>query len=83
VEIGVFVKLLLTVTNLGLLLPLQFAGVAQLVEHFLAKEDVESSSLFARSILENPLRVRGFFVGQARGEGTLPGYPLETQVGAG
>ena len=50
-EIGVFVKLLLTVTKLGLLLPLQFAGVAQLVEHFLAKEDVESSSLFARSIL--------------------------------
>jgi hypothetical protein len=25
------------------------AGVAQLVEHFLAKEDVESSNLFARS----------------------------------
>ena len=25
------------------------AGIAQLVEHFLAKEDVESSSLFARS----------------------------------
>jgi len=27
-----------------------FAGVAQLVEHHLAKVDVESSSLFARSI---------------------------------
>jgi hypothetical protein len=27
----------------------QNAGVAQLVEHFLAKEDVESSNLFARS----------------------------------
>ena len=27
------------------------AGVAQLVEHHLAKVDVESSSLFARSIL--------------------------------
>ena len=26
-----------------------YAGIAQLVEHFLAKEDVESSSLFARS----------------------------------
>lgn len=28
----------------------QHAGIAQLVEHFLAKEDVESSSLFARSM---------------------------------
>ena len=32
-----------------------FAGVAQLVEHHLAKVDVESSSLFARSILLKPL----------------------------
>ena len=62
-EIGVFVKLLLTVTNLGLLLPLQFAGVAQLVEHFLAKEDVESSSLFARSILrKRPVMSQGVFL---------------------
>ena len=30
------------------------AGVAQLVEHHLAKVDVESSSLFARSILGKP-----------------------------
>lgn len=30
------------------------AGVAQLVEHHLAKVDVESSSLFARSILKHP-----------------------------
>ena len=44
-------KKLLTEVKRGLLLPLLFAGVAQLVEHFLAKEDVESSSLFARSIL--------------------------------
>ena len=28
---------------------IEYAGIAQLVEHFLAKEDVESSSLFARS----------------------------------
>jgi hypothetical protein len=34
------------------------AGVAQLVEHFLAKEDVESSSLFTRS---NPVSA-GFVV---------------------
>jgi len=27
----------------------QHAGIAQLVEHLLAKQDVESSSLFARS----------------------------------
>ena len=33
---------------------LLFAGVAQLVEHHLAKVDVESSSLFARSILKPP-----------------------------
>ena len=31
------------------------AGVAQLVEHHLAKVDVESSSLFARSIFDKPL----------------------------
>ena len=31
-----------------------YAGVAQLVEHFLAKEDVESSNLFARSKLCGP-----------------------------
>jgi hypothetical protein len=32
------------------ILRLSLAGVAQLVEHHLAKVDVESSSLFARSI---------------------------------
>ena len=32
------------------------AGIAQLVEHFLAKEDVESSSLFARSKFNNKER---------------------------
>jgi hypothetical protein len=31
-----------------------FAGVAQLVEHYLAKVDVESSNLFARSTLGPP-----------------------------
>lgn len=36
----------------GLVLAPCIAGVAQLVEHHLAKVDVESSSLFARSILE-------------------------------
>jgi hypothetical protein len=30
--------------------PVRFAGVAQLVEHFLAKEDVASSSLVTRSL---------------------------------
>ena len=30
--------------------PIFIAGVAQLVEHFLAKEDVTSSSLVTRSI---------------------------------
>ena len=53
----------------------QNAGVAQLVEHFLAKEDVESSSLFARS---PPLSRRG---GLARmldgqvGKRHAPGMP--------
>ncbi len=34
------------------ILPPRFAGVAQLVEHFLAKEDVASSSLVTRSLLK-------------------------------
>jgi hypothetical protein len=34
-------------------LGLSYAGVAQLVEHHLAKVDVESSSLFARSTFKN------------------------------
>ena len=45
--------------------PSSSAGVAQLVEHHLAKVDVESSSLFARSILtEVPVaqKVTGIFV---------------------
>jgi hypothetical protein len=33
---------------------LHFAGIAQLVEHDLAKVGVESSSLFSRSSLESP-----------------------------
>ncbi len=36
------------------------AGVAQLVEHHLAKVDVESSSLFARSIFLSPSFERDF-----------------------
>ena len=50
------VKLQLTEAEGGLLLAPCFAGVAQLVEHHLAKVDVESSSLFARSILFKPRR---------------------------
>ena len=42
-------KLQLTDDSTGLLLAPCFVGVAQLVEHHLAKVDVESSSLFARS----------------------------------
>jgi hypothetical protein len=41
--------------------PFSSAGVAQLVEHHLAKVDVDSSNLFARSIFQNPRpRVAGF-----------------------
>ena len=40
---------MITTCNIFLLLP-SIAEVAQLVEHYLAKVDVESSSLFARSI---------------------------------
>lgn len=46
-------KLLTDVCSTLLMSPCS-AGVAQLVEHHLAKVDVESSSLFARSILEKP-----------------------------
>ncbi len=38
------------------------AGIAQLVEHFLAKEDVESSSLFARSKFINNERKHGTYI---------------------
>ena len=51
----------------GRILRLSHAGVAQLVEHHLAKVDVESSSLFARSILmETPVSqvVTGVFCSQ-------------------
>lgn len=44
-------KKLLTKRGVRLVLHLSHAGVAQLVEHHLAKVDVESSSLFACSIL--------------------------------
>jgi hypothetical protein len=46
------------------------AGVAQLVEHHLAKVDVESSSLFARSIFQKtpaPERLPGFLFAENRG----------------
>ena len=39
-----------------------FAGVAQLVEHHLAKVDVGRSSRLARSNLQKPLFLSGFFV---------------------
>ena len=42
--------MMLTAAGGGNLINPSFAGVAQLVEHHLAKVDVESSSLFARSI---------------------------------
>lgn len=32
----------------------RYAGVAQLIERFLAKEEVESLSLFTRTKIENP-----------------------------
>ena len=38
------------------------ASVAQLVEHHLAKVDVESSNLFARSIYKPLVHAKGFFV---------------------
>ena len=37
-----------------------FAGIAQLVEHFLAKEDVASSSLVTRSTLSQTPLPEGF-----------------------
>jgi hypothetical protein len=43
-------KMQLTLPRGRVALSLCTAGVAQLVEHHLAKVDVESSSLFARSI---------------------------------
>gem|GEM_PF-4005911 len=39
----------------------RYAGVAQLIERFLAKEEVESLSLFTRTIRTTPLCV-GFFL---------------------
>ena len=41
---------------------LQQASVAQLVEHHLAKVDVESSNLFARSILNSRFESIGSFL---------------------
>ena len=60
-------KNLLTRLGEGLLLIPSFAGVAQLVEHHLAKVDVESSSLFARSIFRKTAGgdAGGLFVFQA------------------
>ena len=47
-----------------------YAGVAQLVEHYLAKVDVASSNLVSRSnrncyrtTTNNPVTVRGFVLG--------------------
>jgi hypothetical protein len=45
--------------NLTRILRLSLAGVAQLVEHHLAKVDVESSSLFARSNSEPSRKLGG------------------------
>lgn len=44
--------------------PIANASVAQLVEHHLAKVNVVSSNLIARSILDkqNPLIFKGFFL---------------------
>ena len=43
------------------------AGIAQLVEHHLAKVDVESSNLFARSIFKPPeFASGGFFVASVK-----------------
>ena len=47
--------MMLTAGGGGNLIDPSFAGVAQLVEHHLAKVDVESSSLFARSIYDGRL----------------------------
>ena len=58
-----------------------FAGVAQLVEHHLAKVDVESSSLFARSILQKALGVdaRGLFCAQVEVVGEQGPWPARTE----
>jgi hypothetical protein len=55
---------------------LVFAGVAQLVEHHLAKVDVESSSLFARSIFGKPLETdsSGFFMRESREERAIDDF---------
>jgi hypothetical protein len=52
---------MLTASVAGNLIAPCFAGVAQLVEHHLAKVDVESSSLFARSILGVGFEKRSYF----------------------
>lgn len=50
------------------MIPLMYAGVAQLVEHYLAKVDVASSNLVSRSNVRylwstaNPAAVRGFIL---------------------
>ena len=52
------------------MIPLMYAGVAQLVEHYLAKVDVASSNLVSRSntnsyraITNDPVTVRGLAFG--------------------
>ncbi len=57
-------------------IPVHFiAGVAQLVEHFLAKEDVASSSLVTRSTLSQTPLPEGFLFFQPR-----PLFPENVQV---
>ena len=55
-ELDIFI-ILVDGSKISRILRLSLAGVAQLVEHHLAKVDVESSSLFARSIFVKRLKV--------------------------
>lgn len=60
--VGLSKKFSLTAKRSDSYLGLSHAGVAQLVEHHLAKVDVESSSLFARSIsIKRPVATPGAF----------------------
>lgn len=75
----------MTIDRPPYLFPLLSAGVAQLVEHHLAKVDVESSSLFARSIfVETPvaLVVAGVFVFPIRWGGAVEVGERDADLGA-
>ena len=54
--------------------PKFIAGVAQLVEHFLAKEDVDSSNLFTRSTIQGDAMTRKEVIDKAYG--SIPKEPL-------